>query len=88
MEDAFSEILEVSDTEGDSLQHLDFIVAAFGEAGIIETFKAKVANVYGENATLDVEESLAVAEDVPAEDIMDQPAAMDGDMAIDATPAV
>ena len=32
MEDAFSEILEVTDTEGDSLQHLDFVVAAFGEA--------------------------------------------------------
>lgn len=31
MEDAFSEILEVSDAKGDSLQYLDFFVAAFCE---------------------------------------------------------
>ncbi len=66
----------------------EYVVAAFGNAEAIENFKTKLATVYGENATLSVEESLAVTEDIPAEDIMDQPAAMDGDMAIDATPAV
>lgn len=66
----------------------EYVVAAFGNAEIIETFKTKLATVYGENATLDVEESLVEVEDVPAEDIIDQPAAFDGEIVDDATPAV
>lgn len=66
----------------------EYVVAAFGNAEAIENFKTKLAAVYGENATLSVEESLAVTEDIPAEDIMDQPAAFDGDMPVDETPAV
>ncbi len=37
----------------------DYVVAAFGNADAIETFKTKLATVYGENAILNVEESLA-----------------------------
>ena len=37
----------------------DYVVAAFGNADAIETFKTKLATVYGESATLNVEESLA-----------------------------
>ncbi len=37
----------------------DYVVAAFGNAEAIENFKTKLATVYGENATLNVEESLA-----------------------------
>jgi hypothetical protein len=66
----------------------EYVVAAFGNAEIIETFKTKLAAVYGENATLSVEESLVEVEDVPAEDIMDQPAAFEGEIVDDATPAV
>ena len=37
----------------------DYIVAAFGNAEAIENFKTKLATVYGESATLNVEEALA-----------------------------
>ena len=37
----------------------DYVVAAFGNAEAIESFKTKLATVYGESATLNVEESLA-----------------------------
>lgn len=37
----------------------EYVVAAFGNAEIIENFKNGIATVYGENATLNVEESLA-----------------------------
>lgn len=37
----------------------DYVVAAFGNTDAIETFKTKLATVYGESATLNVEESLA-----------------------------
>lgn len=37
----------------------DYVVAAFGNAEAIENFKTKLATVYGESATLNVEESLA-----------------------------
>ncbi len=37
----------------------EYVVAAFGNAEAIESFKTKLATVYGENATLNVEESLA-----------------------------
>ncbi len=37
----------------------DYVVAAFGNTDAIETFKTKLASVYGESATLNVEESLA-----------------------------
>ena len=37
----------------------EYVVAAFGNAEAIESFKAKLATVYGESATLNVEESLA-----------------------------
>ncbi len=36
----------------------EYVVSAFGNAEIIENFKNKVTNVYGENAVLVVEESL------------------------------
>lgn len=36
----------------------DYVVAAFGNAEAIETFKTQLATVYGEAATLNVEESL------------------------------
>lgn len=37
----------------------NYVVAAFGNAEAIENFKTKLATVYGESATLNVEESLA-----------------------------
>ena len=37
----------------------EYVVAAFGNAEAIENFKTKLATVYGEGATLNVEESLA-----------------------------
>lgn len=37
----------------------EYVVAAFGNAEAIESFKTKLATVYGESATLNVEESLA-----------------------------
>ena len=37
----------------------EYVVAAFGNAEAIENFKTKLATVYGESATLNVEESLA-----------------------------
>ena len=37
----------------------EYVVAAFGNAEAIESFKTKLATVYGEGATLNVEESLA-----------------------------
>ena len=37
----------------------NYVVAAFGNAEAIESFKTKLATVYGESATLNVEESLA-----------------------------
>jgi hypothetical protein len=37
----------------------EYVVAAFGNAEAIERFKTKLATVYGEGATLNVEESLA-----------------------------
>ena len=37
----------------------EYFVAAFGNAEAIESFKTKLATVYGESATLNVEESLA-----------------------------
>ena len=37
----------------------DYVVAAFGNAEAIENFKTKLATVYGESATLNVEEALA-----------------------------
>ena len=37
----------------------DYVVAAFGNTDAIEPFKTKLATVYGESATLNVEESLA-----------------------------
>ena len=37
----------------------NYVVAAFGNAEAIENFKTKLATVYGEGATLNVEESLA-----------------------------
>ena len=37
----------------------NYVVAAFGNAEAIESFKTKLATVYGEGATLNVEESLA-----------------------------
>ncbi len=37
----------------------DYVVAAFGNADAIESFKTKLATVYGEAAVLNVEESLA-----------------------------
>lgn len=37
----------------------DYVVAAFGNAEAIESFKTKLATVYGDAATLNVEESLA-----------------------------
>ena len=36
-----------------------YVVAAFGNAEAIESFKTKLATVYGESATLNVEEALA-----------------------------
>lgn len=46
----------------------EYVVAAFGNAEAIENFKTKLATVYGENATLNVEETLTETEDVPADD--------------------
>ena len=37
----------------------EYVVAAFGNAEAIESFKTKLATVYGESAVLNVEESLA-----------------------------
>jgi len=37
----------------------EYVVAAFGNTEAIESFKTKLATVYGESATLNVEESLA-----------------------------
>lgn len=37
----------------------EYVVAAFGNAEAIASFKTKLATVYGESATLNVEESLA-----------------------------
>lgn len=37
----------------------EYVVAAFGNAEAIENFKTKLATVYGESATLNVEEALA-----------------------------
>lgn len=37
----------------------EYVVAAFGNAEAIESFKTKLATVYGESATLNVEEALS-----------------------------